>query len=55
MDTIIEAKDLIKSFKNGDTETRVLKGVNFAVKKGEFVAMVVPVRANQRCSTSFPS
>lgn len=37
---MIEAKQLIKSFKSGDTETRVLKGIDFKVERGEFVAVM---------------
>jgi putative ABC transport system ATP-binding protein len=37
---IIEAKDIKKSFKNGNIITHVLKGVDFSVKEGEFVAIM---------------
>ena len=37
---IIEAKDLIKTFKDGDNVTKVLKGVDVNVKDGEFVAIM---------------
>ena len=37
---IIEAKGLTKTFKDGDTITRVLKGVDINVHKGEFVAIM---------------
>lgn len=37
---MIEVKNLVKTFKNGATETAVLKGVNFSVKDGEFVAIM---------------
>lgn len=37
---MIEAKQLVKSFKSGDTETRVLKGIDFKVEGGEFVAVM---------------
>jgi len=37
---IIEVKNLVKSFKDGPTETRVLKGINFNARRGEFVAIM---------------
>ena len=37
---IVDAKDLIKTFKDGKVETRVLKGVNLKVHEGEFVAIM---------------
>jgi putative ABC transport system ATP-binding protein len=37
---IIEVKDLVKSFKDGLVETRVLKGIDLAVARGEFVAVM---------------
>ncbi len=37
---MIETRKLIKSFKNGETETTVLKGIDFTVKDGEFVAIM---------------
>lgn len=41
MDTnLIEVKDLVKTFKDGPVETRVLKGINLVVARGEFVAIM---------------
>ena len=37
---MIEVKNLVKSFKDGERETRVLKGIDFLVKDGEFVAIM---------------
>ena len=37
---ILEAEGLYKSYRMGAAEVRVLKGVELAVKKGEFVAIV---------------
>ncbi len=37
---MIKAEKLIKSFRNGDTELVVLKGIDFEVKKGEFVSVI---------------
>ncbi|MBP9822113.1 MAG: ABC transporter ATP-binding protein [Candidatus Pacebacteria bacterium] len=37
---MIETKNLIKSFKDGDLETRVLKGINFKAEDGEFLAIM---------------
>jgi putative ABC transport system ATP-binding protein len=37
---MIEVKKLVKSFKNGPLETRVLKEIDFVVKDGEFIAIM---------------
>ena len=37
---MIETKQLVKKFKNGDTETTVLKGIDFTSKDGEFIAIM---------------
>jgi len=37
---IIEARDIFKTYRMGSAEVRVLKGVDLAVKRGEFVAIV---------------
>jgi len=39
---MIKCEDIVKIYKTGDTETKVLKGVSFEIKKGEFVAIVGP-------------
>jgi putative ABC transport system ATP-binding protein len=39
---IIQIKDVIKSFKVGDGEVTILKGISFDVKTGEFVSVVGP-------------
>ncbi len=39
-ETIITTKNLIKTFIDGDRETKVLKGVNVEIKKGEFIAIM---------------
>ncbi len=39
---MIECKHLIKIYKNGDNETKVLDDVSFEIKKGEFVAVMGP-------------
>lgn len=39
---MIEARDLIKEYSTGKGTTRVLKGVSFSIKKGEFVAIMGP-------------
>ncbi len=38
--TILKTRDLRKIYGSGDTEVRALDGVNLAVEKGEFVAVV---------------
>lgn len=37
---MIEVKKLVKSFKDGDKETRVLQGITFSIRNGEFVAVM---------------
>ena len=39
---MIECKNLIKDYIDGDNITNVLRGVSFKVKKGEFVAIMGP-------------
>ncbi len=36
---MIETKKLTRTFKNGDVETRVLKGIDFVARDGEFIAV----------------
>jgi putative ABC transport system ATP-binding protein len=36
---IIEAKDIVKVFKMGETEVTALKGVSISIEKGDFVAI----------------
>lgn len=37
---IITAKDIVKSFKDGEKITNVLKGIDIEIKEGEFVAIM---------------
>jgi putative ABC transport system ATP-binding protein len=37
---MIKANTITKTFKNGDVETRVLKGISLEIKSGEFVAIM---------------
>ncbi len=37
---MIQTKQLTKSFRDGDKETRVLKGIDFEAKEGEFIAIM---------------
>jgi putative ABC transport system ATP-binding protein len=37
---MIKTKNLVKTFKDGDKETRVLKGIDFEAKEGEFLAIM---------------
>jgi putative ABC transport system ATP-binding protein len=39
---MIECTNLTKIYRNGDVETRALRGVSFHIKKGEFVAIIGP-------------
>ncbi len=39
---MIKCDNIVKTYKSGDTETAVLKGVSFEIKKGEFVAIIGP-------------
>lgn len=39
---MIELKNIVKIYKNGDIETRALKGVSFTIKDGEYVAIMGP-------------
>ncbi|GAB4437870.1 MAG: ABC transporter ATP-binding protein [Anaerolineae bacterium] len=39
---IVQIKDVVKSFKVGDGEVTILKGISFDVKNGEFVSIVGP-------------
>ena len=40
--TVVQVKDVVKSFPVGDGEITILKGISFDVKKGEFVMIVGP-------------
>lgn len=40
--TILQVKDLIKTYGKGDTTVTALDSVNFSVNKGEFVAIIGP-------------
>ncbi|MFA7309739.1 MAG: ABC transporter ATP-binding protein [Candidatus Paceibacterota bacterium] len=37
---MIETKNLVRTFKNGDVVTSVLKGIDFKVEDGEFIAIM---------------
>lgn len=39
---MIEIKDIKKTYINGDSETKALRGVSFTIEDGEFVAIVGP-------------
>jgi putative ABC transport system ATP-binding protein len=39
---IVQIRDVVKSFKVGDGEITILKGISFDVKDGEFVSIVGP-------------
>ena len=40
METILEAKDLCKTFSNGSVQQHVLKNLNITIKKGDFVVIM---------------
>lgn len=40
MAAILETKNLVRSFKNGDVITQVLKGITLSIERGTFVAIV---------------
>jgi len=39
---MIECQNIVKIYKTGEVEARVLKGISFSVKNGEFVAIIGP-------------
>jgi putative ABC transport system ATP-binding protein len=39
---MIECKNIVKTYINGDTETKAVKGVSFKINDGEFVAIMGP-------------
>jgi len=39
---MIEVKSITKVYKTGDIENKVLKGISFSIKEGEFVAIIGP-------------
>jgi len=41
-DSVVQVKNVVKSFPVGDGEITILKGVSFEVKEGEFVMIVGP-------------
>jgi putative ABC transport system ATP-binding protein len=41
-ESIIDVRDVVKSFKVAESEITVLKGVSFNVKRGEFVSIIGP-------------
>jgi putative ABC transport system ATP-binding protein len=42
MTTVIEAKDLVKTYGTGPSQVRALRGVNLAIGRGAFVAIMGP-------------
>lgn len=40
--SIVQVKEVVKSFPVGDTEVTILKGISFDVNRGEFVSIVGP-------------
>ena len=53
MTLVLEAQGIEKVFLNGDEETRVLKGIDLTLDKGELVALLGRRdRASRRCCRS---
>jgi putative ABC transport system ATP-binding protein len=44
---VIEARDLVKTFRRGSDEIRAVNGVSFSINEGEFVAIVGPSGAGK--------
>lgn len=42
MPNVIEIKDIVKEYKEGDTLTQVLRGVSFSIPKGQFLSIMGP-------------
>ncbi len=39
---MIEVRNIVKVYRTGDVEAKVLKGISFSIKEGEFVAIIGP-------------
>jgi len=39
---MLEVKNIVKTYKSSDVETKVLKGISFSINDGEFVAIIGP-------------
>jgi putative ABC transport system ATP-binding protein len=39
---LVQVTDLTKSYRSGETETQVLRGLNISIERGEFVAIMGP-------------
>ena len=39
-ETIIEFKNIVKTYGKGEAQTHALNGINFAIKKGEFISIM---------------
>jgi putative ABC transport system ATP-binding protein len=42
MDLVIEARDLVKTYKMGEFEVQALRGVSFTITRGEIVSIMGP-------------
>lgn len=42
MSALVELRDIVKTYGEGEAKTRVLKGVNLDIKEGEFAALLGP-------------
>ena len=40
--SLVEVRDLIKTYEEGDNVARILKGVNLDIARGELVALLGP-------------
>ncbi|MCM8782187.1 MAG: ABC transporter ATP-binding protein [Candidatus Omnitrophica bacterium] len=45
--SLLEARDVVKIYKNGAKELRVLKGIDIKIKRGEFVSILGPSAAGK--------
>ena len=39
---VIEIKDIVKEYKEGETVTQVLRGISFSIPKGQFISIMGP-------------